>query len=141
MRMSRVRSSSRSMLTRASARASGAPGQGCAPWPNETWLPAFAPSASNVAGSSKRRGVRIAAAVGDVARELLVQERERVLHERLRGGAADGAGVLAAARAEAFAEEVVVLLGHPEQVGHHEHREGSPVLADVLTVAGQELVD
>ena len=59
--MSVSRSRMRSRLTRASARASGAPGHVWTPWPNAMCCRAFARSTSNSSGFSKRRGSRLAA--------------------------------------------------------------------------------
>ena len=63
--MSSRRSSSRSIVMRPSARASGAPGQVCAPWPNARCWRALARSTSKSAGHSKRRGITVRGAVDD----------------------------------------------------------------------------
>ena len=53
---------------------------------------------------------------------------------------ADLAGV--AAQAEAFAEPLVIVFGHAEQVGDHEHGERLRVRADELALpVGDELVE
>ena len=54
------------MLTRASARASGAPGHVWTPWPNAMCCRAFARSTSNSSGRSKRRGSRFAAPLSTI---------------------------------------------------------------------------
>ena len=59
--MSSIRSSSRSMVMRPSARASGAPGHVWAPWPNARCWRALARSTSKSVGWSKRPGSRFAA--------------------------------------------------------------------------------
>ena len=59
--MSRIRSRMRSMLIRPSARASGPPGQEWAPRPNARCSLAFLRSTLKSAGSSNRRGSRLAA--------------------------------------------------------------------------------
>ena len=64
--MSLVRSRMRSRLTRASVRASGAPGQVWMPRPKAMWWRAFSRSMSKVAGSSNRRGSRLAAALTSI---------------------------------------------------------------------------
>ena len=55
------RSSRRSIVMRPSARASGAPGHVCAPWPNAMCWRALARSTWNSAGHSNRRGSWLAA--------------------------------------------------------------------------------
>ena len=83
-----------------------------------------------------------APALLDVRGELLVEELERVVRERLVAGAAHGAGLVARPGAEPLAEQLVVALRHAEQVGDGEHGERLAVPADELAVAaGDELVD
>ncbi len=83
---------------------------------------------------------RLAPPVLDVLGEPLVEPGQRVLARApLLAGAdlADGA-----AQAEAVSEALVVLLGHPEQVGDHQHGEGLGVGADELAPAvADELVE
>ena len=75
---------------------------------------------------------RLAPAVLDVRGELLVEELERVVRQRLVAGAADGAGLVARPGAEPRAEQLVVALRYAEQVGDDEHGERLAVLADEL---------
>ena len=98
----------------------------------------------------KRRGrqagqhvvARVAPAVLDVRGELLVEELERVVRERLVPVLADGAGLLARPGTEPLAEQFVVALRYAEQVGDDEHGERLAVRADELAVAAvDELVD
>ena len=82
----------------------------------------------------------LAPAVLDVLGELLVEPRQRVLAHAALGRVADLADGLA--QAEALAEALVVLLGHAEHVGDHEHGEGLRVGADELAApVGDELVE
>ncbi len=59
--MSAARWSMRATATFPSARASGAPGQVCAPWPNDRCWRALARSTTKSSGSSNRAGSRLAA--------------------------------------------------------------------------------
>ena len=61
--MSAMRSSSRSMLTRASARASGAPGHVWTPWPNAMCWRALARSTSELVGVLEAARVAVGGAV------------------------------------------------------------------------------
>ncbi len=86
-------------------------------------------------------GARFVAPVFDVRDELVVEEFEWVLRHRV-AGAADGARVPAASDSELLSEQVVIALGHTEQVRYYEHRERLAVLADELARApADELVD
>ena len=76
------------------------------------------------------RGLR--AAVLDVARELLVEEAERLVLQSLRRAPCD----------EVLAERVAVVVGHAEEVGDHHQRERDRVVVQELALARvDELVD
>ena len=78
----------------------------------------------------------------DVRGELLVEELERVVRQRPVAGAPTVPVLLPRPGAELVAEQLVVALGHAEQVGDDEHRERLAVAADELAVAAlDELVD
>ena len=85
---------------------------------------------------------RVATAVLDVRGELLVEELERVVRERLVAGAAHGPGLFARPGTEPLAKQFVVALRYAEQVGDDEHGKRLAVPADELAVAAvDELVD
>ncbi len=86
---------------------------------------------------------RIAPAVLDVRGELLVEELERVVRQRVAlGAAAHRARPAARPGTEPLAEQLVIALRDAEQVGDDEHGEGLAVPADELaTAAVDELVD
>ena len=83
---------------------------------------------------------RFAPAVLDVLGEPLVEPGERILTGASLFTGADFAD--GSAEPEAFAEPLVVLFRHPEQIGDHQHRERLGVGGDELaTAVTEELVE
>ena len=85
---------------------------------------------------------RIGPPVLDVGRELLVEVLEWCVLERLALRASEASLHSPVPAEDVLAEAVAVVLGHAEQVGDDQQREGLRVLGDELALAlGEELVD